>query len=65
MSGEIRNERPTKLIPQKGDLVICLDTGSLGIILQDKGTDMYIVSFPHGEYCYDLEDFDVLRSGNA
>jgi hypothetical protein len=26
---------------------------------------MYIVSFPHGEYSYDLEDFDVLKSGSA
>jgi|ETN02SMinimDraft_4_1059925.scaffolds.fasta_scaffold432503_2 rRNA pseudouridine-1189 N-methylase Emg1 (Nep1/Mra1 family) len=65
MSGEMRDEKLTNLIPQKGDLVICLDTGSLGIILQDKGVDVYIVSFPHGEYSYDLEDFDVLKSGSA
>ena len=65
MSGEMRNELPTKLIPQKGDLVICLDTGSLGVILQDKGTDTYIISFPHGEHSYDIEDFDVLKSGRV
>jgi len=60
----MKNDPSSKLIPRKGDLVICLDTGSLGVILQDKREDVYTISFPHGTYSYDREDFDVLKSGN-
>ena len=65
MSGEMRNESPSKLIPYKGDLVICLDTGILGVVLQDKGKNVYMISFPHGVYPYAREDFDILKSGKS
>ena len=64
MSGEIKSDSASALIPQKGDLVICLDTGSLGVVLQCKG-DAYMISFPHGAHTYDREDFDVLKSGRS
>ena len=60
MSGEMSNQ---KLKALKGDLVICLDTGSLGMILQYKKEGEWLVSFPHGNYILDSEDFDVLKSG--
>lgn len=50
-------------IAVKGDLVICLDTGSVGIILERRAHNIYLVSFPHGVFPYEWEDFDVLKSG--
>lgn len=51
------------LIAEKGDLVICLDTGSVGIILECRTLNTYLVSFPHGSFEYEWEDFDVLKTG--
>ena len=51
------------VIPTVGDLVICLDTGSIGLVMQRKREDEYLVSFPHGTYLVVREDFDVLKSG--
>ena len=50
--------------PEKGDLVVCLDTGNVGIILSIKD-NCYLISFPTGEWIVDREDFDVLRQSGA
>ena len=64
MSGDNDRSLEKELIQAvSGDLVICLDTGSLGIILNKKNDGMYVVSFPHGEHSYHFEDFDILKSG--
>jgi hypothetical protein len=48
----------------RGDLVICLDTGSVGIVLEEyRDRNTYLVSFPHGAYRCEREDFDILKSG--
>jgi len=48
----------------RGDLVICLDTGSVGIVLEEyPDRNTYLVSFPHGSYRCEREDFDILKSG--
>ena len=54
-------EEETK--PEKGDLVICLDTGSVGVVIASKTTGAYLISYPHGTFTFDREDFDVLKSG--
>ena len=51
--------------PEKGDLVVCLDTGNIGIILSIKDDDCYLISFPAGEWVVDREDFDVLRQSGV
>jgi hypothetical protein len=58
MSG--KNDRKQAI---RGDLVICLDTGSVGVILERHDNSIYLVSFPHGTYLYEREDFDILKSG--
>jgi len=62
MSGEESQSKPARRA-EKGDLVICLDTGSVGIILERPTRNIYLVSFPHGTFPYEREDFDVLKSG--
>ncbi len=46
-----------------GDLVICLDTGSVGIVIEQQDRNTYMISFPYGTFPYDRDDFDVLKSG--
>ena len=60
MSGEISDY---KLIAGKGDIIICLDTGSIGVVLEVRAADEWLVCFPHGNYVLGLDDFDVLKSG--
>lgn len=52
-----------KITPVKGDLVICLDTGSVGIVLAERDFENYLVSYPHGDFVVHRDDFDVLKSG--
>ena len=59
MSGE---ERDRSLDAKKGDLVICLDTGSIGVVLKVR-EDNWLISFPHGNYLLNWGEFDVLKSG--
>jgi len=49
--------------PEKGDLVICLDTGSVGVVISLRTNGGYLISYPHGTYTFDREDFDILKSG--
>ena len=56
-------EEETK--PEKGDLVICLDTGSVGVVLAIKASGAYLISYPHGTFGFDREDFDILKSGRS
>jgi hypothetical protein len=49
----------------RSDLVICLDTGSVGIVLECQDRNIYLVSFPHGTFLYEREDFDILKSGGV
>ena len=51
------------MVPQKGDLVICLDTGSVGVLMALRTNDRYLISYPHGTFAFDREDFDILKSG--
>ena len=60
MSGEMIDG---KFIATKGDLVICLDTGSIGVVIAHRENEGWVVSFPHGNYVLDADDFDVLKSG--
>ncbi len=62
MSGE-ENQGEEQTIVENGDLVICLDTGSVGVVLELVSYNIYLVSFPHGAFQYEREDFDVLKSG--
>ena len=62
MSGARKKGRKARP-PKQGDLVICLDTGSVGIILEKIGQVQWLVSFPHGTYPLDRDDFDILKSG--
>ena len=59
MSGEMSNQKPKAL---KGDLVICLDTGSIGVVIDLCDENEWMISFPHGNYPLASEDFDVLKS---
>ncbi len=52
-----------EITPEKGDLVICLDTGSVGVVLNIRVDGRYVISYPHGEFPIDREDFDILKSG--
>ena len=65
MSGEESSEEEHySSCAKKGDLVICLDTGSIGVILEERTTE-WVVSFPYGTFVLDSEDFDVLKSGRT
>lgn len=62
MSGEKSKDEPSSTRAKKGDLVICLDTGSIGVVLEVI-RDAWVISFPYGTYQLDKEDFDILKSG--
>ncbi len=51
--------------PEKGDLVICLDTGSVGVVMAIRTSGAYLISYPHGSFVFDREDFDILKSGRS
>ena len=60
MAGEMIDRKPSTA---KGDLVICLDTGSIGVVIEVRDNNGWLISFPHGNYILDVDDFDILKSG--
>jgi hypothetical protein len=64
MSGEESNDEHRSSNAKRGDLVICLDTGSVGVVLEER-SDYWIISFPFGTYSFSDEDFDILKSGRG
>lgn len=51
------------MLPEIHDLVVCLETGEVGVVIGTVTENWYRVSFPSGVQVVEPEDIEVLQSG--